>query len=77
MLKQMQLLTTEPSMTRTRAGRQYKEEVMTVVVKYRLDLISLVHIAKVIGRAPLHSLPSSVTMPMFPFARLTNMTMIN
>ena len=66
-----------PSLIRIKAGRQYKEEEMTVVVRYRLDLISLAHIAKVIGRAPLHSLPSSVTMPMFPFARLTNMTMIN
>ena len=64
-------------MTRTRAGRQYKEEVMTVVVKYRLGLISLAHIAKAIGRALLHSLPSSVMMPMYLCAQLTNMTTTN
>ena len=73
----MQSLTMEPSLTRMRAGRQYKEEVINVVVKYRLDLTSLVHIVKAIGRARLHNPPSLVMMRMFPCVQLTNTTTIN
>ena len=73
----MQSLTMEPSLTRMREGRQLKKEVINVVVKYRLDLTSLVHIAKEIGRALLHNPPSLVMMPTFLCAQLTNTTTIN
>ena len=73
----MQSLTMEPSLTRMREGRQLKKEVINVVVKYRLDLTSLVHIAKEIGRALLHNPPSLVMMPTFLCVQLTNTTTIN
>ena len=60
-----------------RAERQLKKEVMNVVVKYRLDLTSLVHIAKAIGKALLHNPPSLVMMPTFLCVQLTNTTTIN
>ena len=73
----MQSLTMEPSLIRMKVGRQYKEEVMNVVVKYRLDLISLARIVKAIGRARLHNLPSLVMMLTFLCAQLTNTTTIS
>ena len=64
-------------MTQIKAERQYKEEVLTVVIKYRLDLISLARIARTILRVQLHNLPSLAMMPTFLCERLINTTMIS